>query len=111
MSTYPALRSGMLIDRDAVALEVVMTRQTLKYSIPCFKRGKGKAGPLDSKKGSERERKRRKDTREIYEGLSKYYHVPDGQIEWVGSGLLREGKRVVIAWSCDGSLTCIPFQC
>ena len=93
VSTYPALRDGMLIDRDAVALEVVKKRRVLEYNEPCLKRGQDKKGPLDSKKGSERERQRRKDTREIYETFSKYYRLPDGAIEWMGSGLLIEGKR------------------
>ena len=74
-----------LIDCDAVALDVVRAINPAIYSVP-------RLASIDEK-DPDSEHGRRRRMHRLNEELSRYYVLPEGEVEWVCSGLLSKGEH------------------
>ena len=89
----------VLIDRNAVALEVVETIRVRVYSEPQLLKGRGERTAM-GRKGPDAEDRRRKGTRGVNEELSQYYLLAEGQEAWGCPELLLKGKH-----GCDDTVS------
>ena len=84
-----------MIDRNVVALEVVESlRPTPVYPLHRLKNGaRGATGRQVMGGAADNEAGRREGIREAYEELSRYYKLPEGQVEWGCPDLLLQGEH------------------
>ena len=83
-----------LIDGNAVALEAVKSIRAPVYAEPRLAKGTGTRS-AEGQKVPDEEYKRRKETRELNEGLSRYYPLKVNQSAWGCPELLLKGKHGV----------------
>jgi hypothetical protein len=86
-----------LIDWNAVALEAVMTARAPVYPEPRLLKGKGRR-TAEGDKFPDAEHKRREETRELNQELSRYFQLPGAQAVWGCPELVLKGKH-----GCDHS--------
>lgn len=97
VSTDPVLCSGASwFDYcNAVALGVVRTINTPVYPAPRLS-GTHHSRTATGERGPDLKYQRRKRIRRLNEELSRYYVLPEGQVEWACCGLLSKGEH-----NCD----------
>jgi len=82
------------IDHNTVALETISTIRPLVYHEECLAKTKGHSGSTGPRsKKAEKEGRRRKAERKLFQALSKYYPMGPGQNSWTRPPLFLRGKH------------------
>jgi hypothetical protein len=93
-----------LIDWNAAALKVVELIRTPVYAEPRLTRGAG-TRTAQGRKAPDADHRRRMETRQLNEELSRYYPLGENQSVWKCPELLLKGKHDVVTRHHDIQLT------
>ena len=102
VSTYSTLRNGIpeLIDRNSAAADIITIFRKPVYDEDRLFKGHGRRTRAGNKEADE-EYERRNETRQVYQTLSRCYHLEGNRRTWRAPQLLSKGKHLIVHYRGD----------